>query len=294
MTEQRSVPDAPAAALISVIAPCYNAERYLEQALKSIYAQDYPNIEVIIVDDGSTDRSIEMLQALQPQYGFRLVTQANKGVSGALNTGLALANGTYVATPDLDDLMLPHSLSLRAAYLDAHADVGCVGALISYIDAEGRLIKHQTQAGIARLPFAGILANATVVGAPVSLYRMQAMRSVGGYDPDIKVQDFHMTLRIAAAGFAIHVLPDIVTLYRRHPNNLSRRYKVLLDADLRAIAPYRDHPAYPQGRVAVINKALKYAVVQDKRDAWRLVRSIPLRLMNRTTFRRVKRLLLRF
>lgn len=77
--------DAP---LVSVVAPCFNAEKYLEEALRSIYEQDYPNFEVIIVDDGSTDNSYAMLEQLQKVHGFQLYRQQNQGVSAALNFGL--------------------------------------------------------------------------------------------------------------------------------------------------------------------------------------------------------------
>lgn len=281
--------DAP---LVSVVAPCFNAEKYLEEALRSIYEQDYPNFEVIIVDDGSTDNSYAMLEQLQKVHGFQLYRQQNQGVSAALNFGLQHARGDYVATPDLDDIMLPHSLSVRAAYLDQHPEVGCVGALVIYIDSEGQETKRQNGNRIRQLDFDYLLGNAYVCGAPVSLYRMEALRAAGFYDPEIKVQDFQMTLRIASQGYQIHKLPVLVTRYRRHPDNLSRRYKVLLDADLRTIAPYQSHPAYERGRTELVNKALKYAVVADKRHAWQLLRSLPLRQWNRTTFRRLKRFLL--
>ncbi len=221
--------DAP---LVSVVAPCFNAEKYLEEALRSIYEQDYPNFEVIIVDDGSTDNSYAMLEQLQKVHGFQLYRQQNQGVSAALNFGLQHARGDYVATPDLDDIMLPHSLSVRAAYLDQHPEVGCVGALVIYIDSEGQETKRQNGNRIRQLDFDYLLGNAYVCGAPVSLYRMEALRAAGFYDPEIKVQDFQMTLRIASQGYQIHKLPVLVTRYRRHPDNLSRRYKVLLDADL--------------------------------------------------------------
>lgn len=278
--------------LVSIIAPCYNAEKYLEAALVSIYAQDYRNFEVIIVDDGSTDNSIAMLDALRAKYDFQFYSQANQGVSAALNHGLKYAKGQYVCTPDLDDIMLPASVRLRAEYLDAHPEVGCVGALIVYMDSDGNDTKTQKLSGIRQLSFDEILGEALVVGAPVSLYRMDALKAVNFYDPDIKVQDFQMTLKIAHRGFGMHILPVSVTRYRRHPNNLSRRYKVLLEADMRTIAPYCEHPAYARGRTAIINKALKYAVVGDKAYAWKLLRSIPLRQINRITLRRIKRLLL--
>jgi alpha-1,6-rhamnosyltransferase len=278
--------------LVSIIAPCYNAEKYLEAALDSIFAQDYGNFEVIIVDDGSTDKSVAMLQALQAKYDFQLYSHPNQGVSATLNLGLKYAKGVYVSTPDLDDIMLPSSVRIRAQYLDEHPEVGCVGALIVYMDSDGNDTKTQKLDGIKALSFDEILGDALVVGAPVSLYRMDALKAADFYDPEIRVQDFQMTLRIAYQGFGVHVLPVSVTRYRRHPNNLSRRYKVLLDADLRTIAPYQSHPAYGRALTAIINKALKYAVVTDKKHAWSLLRSIPLRQFNKTTLRRFKRLLL--
>ncbi|RJX81525.1 glycosyltransferase family 2 protein [Pseudomonas sp. LS-2] len=278
--------------LVSIIAPCYNAEKYLDVAMASIFAQDYQNFEVIVVDDGSSDNSVAMLQALQGKYDFQFYSQANQGVSAALNHGLKYARGEFVCTPDLDDIMLPSSVRLRADYLAQHPEVGCVGALIIYMDSDGNDTKTQKLASIQKLNFDEILGDAIVVGAPVSLYRMDALKAVNFYDPEIKVQDFQMTLRIASAGYEVHVLPVSVTRYRRHPNNLSRRYKVLLDADMRTIAPYRSHPAYGRGLTAIINKALKYAVVNDKKYAWSLLRSIPLRQFNKTTLRRFKRLLL--
>ncbi|KPY16062.1 Glycosyl transferase, group 2 protein [Pseudomonas coronafaciens pv. porri] len=277
--------------LVSIIAPCYNAERFLEDAIRSIFAQDYENFEVIVVDDGSTDNSIAMLEALQQRYSFQLYRQANQGVSAALNHGLQYAQGVYLSTPDLDDIMLPSSVRLRAEYLDKHPEVGCVGALVSYMDCDGNMIKCQSRDHIEYLSFDDVLRGAVVVGAPVALYRMKAMRDANGYDPEIKVQDFQATLRIAHLGYEMHVIPQIVTRYRRHPNNLSRKYKVLLDADLRAIEPYRDHPEYQRGRTLLVNKALKYAAVADKRYAWKLLRSIPFKYADRTTWRRCMRLL---
>ncbi|EPM73076.1 glycosyl transferase family protein, partial [Pseudomonas syringae pv. theae ICMP 3923] len=89
--------------MVSIVAPCYNAERFLDAAIQSIFAQDYENFEVIIVDDGSTDNSIAMLESLQERYPFQLYRQANQGVSAALNHGLQYAKGVYLSTPDWYD-----------------------------------------------------------------------------------------------------------------------------------------------------------------------------------------------
>lgn len=288
-TQQQAATQGP---LVSIIAPCYNAEKFLESALDSIFAQDYEHFEVIIVDDGSSDNSYAMLQALQAKYPFQLYQQCNQGVSAALNHGLRHARGVYVATPDLDDIMLPFSVRIRAEYLTQHPEVGIVGALITYMDCDGNNLKCQSRTEVECLHFDEVVRGAVVVGAPVALYRMQALREVGGYDPTIKVQDFQITLRIAARGYRIDVLPVKITRYRRHPNNLSRKYKVLLDADLQALSPYVEHPDYPSARVHALHKALKYAVTSDKPYAWKLLRDIPFKYMNTTTWRRFKRLIL--
>lgn len=283
--------DAP---LVSIIAPCYNAEKYLELAIASIYAQSYLNIEVIIVDDGSSDRSVAMLEALQKVHNFQFYRQANQGVSAALNHGLQYAKGTYVCTPDLDDIMLPESVAIRVAYLQEHPDAGLVGANSRYIDPDGKTLKDEKRTNSSHYDFADILAHARVCGAPVSLYRMEALKAANFYDPAIKVQDFQITLRIAHLGWFIDVIPVFITLYRRHPNNLSRRYRRMLEADLAAIAPYQDHPAYVAGRAQVIHKALKYAVVEDKRHALALLGQLPLSQWNRLTAQRIRRLVLRW
>ncbi|MDT3722477.1 glycosyltransferase family A protein [Pseudomonas oryzihabitans] len=139
--------------LISVIAPCLNAGPYLEEGLASIYAQDYPRFEVMVVDDGSTDDSVQQLPALQARCGFTLLAQINAGVSAALNTGLAHAQGKYVATPDLEDVVLPQSSRIRAAYLEEHPEHPCVGALVSFMGSDGNWLKDQHAAGVQLLDF---------------------------------------------------------------------------------------------------------------------------------------------
>ncbi|MFF7708718.1 glycosyltransferase [Pseudomonas sp. NPDC007930] len=276
--------------LVSIVAPCYNGEKYLALALEGIYAQTYANIEVIIVDDGSTDGSLALLEKLQPTYGFHLHHQQNQGVSAALNHGLKYAKGKYVATPDLDDIMLPESVAVRVAFMEEHPETGICSGNSRYIDAQGNVLKTEKRSHPSRYDFADILRNARVCGAPAALYRMAALEAANFYDPALQVQDFQITLRVTQAGYFVDALPVLITLYRRHPNNLSRRYKKVLIADLAAIAPYRAHPEYEAGYAVVLHKALKYAVREDRADAWRLLRQVPRRQWNRVTFQRFKRL----
>lgn len=281
----------PIAGLVSVVMPCFNNAAYIKQALCSVFEQTYSPMEVIVVDDGSTDDSAELLAQLQSRYAFTVVRQPNRGVSAALNLGLALAKGEFVITPDSDDVLLPQAVATRVSYLKRYPGVGLVGGKVIYTNAEGEETKREALQGMETYSFARLLANAHAVGAPVAMYRMAALRAVGFYNPAIRIQDFQITLRIAYAGYGVACVPTYITRYRRHGANLSRKYRQQLSDDLAAIAPYRDHPAWRAGRTAVINKALKYSVRDDHVLSWRLLRQVPIREWNAVTLKRARGLL---
>lgn len=279
--------------LVSVVCACFNISKYLDEAIASIYAQGYPNLELIVVDDGSTDDTYERLAMLRERHGFQLYRQANRGVSDALNHGLRHARGEFVMTPDLDDIVLPGALDTRVDYLLAHPEVGCVGGFNICIDSAGNEVARDgfSEGCVERWGFDAALAETLVVMPLTALYRMDAMKRADFFDPSIRVQDFQITLRIAAQGYEIHRLPAYMGRYRRHGSGLSGRYKLNYEADMQAIEPYRAHPNYRRARQLILNKALKKAVVQDGRYAWQLFRSVPLRAWGRVTLKRFWRFL---
>ncbi len=285
--------DAP---LVSVIVPCYNYAAYVGDTLRSVLAQDYVNFELIVVDDGSSDASAEVIETAlrgwEQHSGVRrveFVKQANQGVSAALNTGLAHARGELVATFDADDLMPPGRLALQVAYLCGQPRVGCLGGVAVRIDERGRqLPKKDKKRQVRRYDFPQALAAALVVGGNIAVYRREAMDAAGGYDPAIKIQDFQMTLKIAHAGYYVDVLPDVVTYYRKHGDSLSKNYKAELRYGLQVIQPYVQHACYQSGRARLITKALRLAVLHDKSYAWELFRQVPLRQWDRQLFKRLR------
>lgn len=281
--------------VVSVLVPCYNREQYIEEALLSILHQDYPRFELIVVDDGSQDGSAEKIEALAQRYNFQFYRQSNQGVSAALNYAFSFARGDLIATVDSDDVVLPGRLAIQASYMMEHPEVGCLGAKMLYVDARGRRLKGETGRQVERYAFAELLATAHAIGGGVAMYRREAMERVGGYDPDIRIQDFQMTLKISYLGYCVDVLPDLLICYRQHSDNLSRTaYKRQLDYDLMAISPYSEHPQYMAGVTSVINKALKRSVVYDKKYAWSLLLSIPPWRWDRATWRRLRHLLFKF
>lgn len=290
-----------ASPLVSVIVPCFNYGAYVGDALRSILEQDYPAIELIVIDDGSTDDSA--LRIEEVLSGWRsypavcrveFVRQPNQGVSAALNQGLNLARGEFVATFDADDVMVPGRIALQADYLIAHPQVGCVGGRALRIDQSGAVLPKKNKAReVRRYDFAQALAQALVVGGNLVMYRRDAMFAAGRYDPQLRVQDFQMTLKIAHAGYHVHVIPDAVTLYRKHEGGLSRDYLAEYRYGMRLLDLYRDHPAYESGKARLLTKILGPAVTQDKRFAWSLFAQIPLRQWDRQLFKRFRHLLLK-
>lgn len=283
--------------LVSILVPCFNHEHYIEECLLSILRQDYDNFELIVVNDGSTDASAEKIEALRQIHGFQFYQQENQGVSAALNTALNHAQGEFIITHDSDDVMLEGRVRRQVAYMQEHPEVGLLGAKVIYIDAEGTRIKHRVSdhGEVQRWTFDELLASAYAVGAPVALYRREAIDKVGGYDPKIKVQDFQMTLKIARLDYRVDILPDFVTLYRRHDTNISKvEYKSQLTYDLQVIEAYKDSPAYELARLAVINKALKESVVADKPFARGLFASVPVYRWNRLTWKRFRHFIFKY
>ncbi|WP_286785443.1 MULTISPECIES: glycosyltransferase family 2 protein [Pseudomonas] len=285
--------------LVSVIVPCYNYSAYVGQALLSILAQDYPNFELIIVDDGSTDDSVVVIErAIAGCESWSLVRrvrffcQSNQGVSAALNAGLAYAEGAFIATFDADDLMPPGRIYLQVNYLLAHPSVGCLGGKTIPIDERGNMLPtNMKRKSVLRFNFSEALAVALCVGGNVAMYRSDAMERVGNYDPEIKVQDFQMTLKIAYAGYGVAILPEVVTFYRQHGCSLSKDYKTEYQYNLKVIEPYSAHLSYESAWARVITKALHNAVIYDKRYAWELFRQVPLRQWDKKLLRRLRHFL---
>jgi GT2 family glycosyltransferase len=231
--------DTSAMPLVSIVVPAYNAARFLRPALDSLLAQTYPNIEIILLDDASTDATPE----IAAQYAGRIAyirQPKNLGIYDNVNAGIARARGDLIATYHADDIYLPTIVEAQVAYLCAHPYVGAVFCLAIFIDAEGlefgRMPLPPEVRGGRPLDYRTVLKTLLMyrnrfIACPTAMVRASVHRDVGVYRQARyrNTSDLDMWLRIARR-YPIAVLESHLIKYRRFHGNSSGRYHHLRTA----------------------------------------------------------------
>jgi glycosyltransferase involved in cell wall biosynthesis len=210
---------------VSVVIPVWNGERYLKQAIESILAQDFVDFELIVIDDGSTDRSAEIVSAFAHDPRVALHKQANAGVVAARNAGLRLAQAEFVAFLDADDIALPGRLVKQVAYLRAHPETAVIGSNISYFSDDDGVIRTQKfPFGTARVAIA--LETGNPLAQPSVMLRKTLAIDAGGYREAFRfgAEDYDLWLRLAEK-HPLDNLPEVLTLYRIHAGSLTHRLR---------------------------------------------------------------------
>ena len=206
---------------VSVIIPAYNGDRFLNSAIDSVLQQTYQDYEIIVIDDGSTDNTAQVVE----QYSnIRYFRQTNQGVAASRNLGLAAAMGEYIVFFDQDDLLLPHKLASQAALLNRDPKLGIINSGWQICDCN-----RQTVAGAIVEPWQQIPALSAadlIVWKPVFLGAMMFRRTwlerIGGFNINLEqTPDVDLVLRLAKIGCPAAWVKQITVLYRQHETNAS-------------------------------------------------------------------------
>lgn len=281
--------------LVTVIISSYNHAPYIEEAIDSVYTQTYPNIELLVVDDGSPDNSVEILTHLQKKYGFDLLIQQNKGLSKTLNETIARAKGEYIIQLGSDDIMLPERIAKQIAYIQDKPEVGICGSNMDMIDSDGNLLPEKDQKH-RHLPFRRLdfedffLDKKPGPMATTMMFRKEALQKVGGYDPTIRLEDVYIILAITKAGYLVDIIPDVLALYRKHPTNTYKNLPFMFENICKTYAIYKDQPGYNDIFMRICNSMFLKSSNKDKKLAKQVLKHIPFKYWNRKTFRGLVRL----
>ncbi len=190
---------------ISVIIPVYNGELYIQEAIESVFKQNYTPLEIIVIDDGSTDQTARVIKQLVGSVTY--VFQPNAGPAAARNRGLAIAQGEIIAFLDADDIWTDNKLDLQISYLLTHPECDLV---------MGRTVWFSTNEDKDNN------ANQLTWKLDCALFRRHVFEKVGRFDQSLILhEDMHWFWRALTQGIKIDFLDNTCIYYRRHQNNLT-------------------------------------------------------------------------
>jgi len=209
--------------LVSVILPCFNAEATLERALASVAQQDYSPLEVIAVDDGSADRTRDILASRKNIVQQVIRLPQNRGAAAARNAGLAVAKGEFVAFLDADDEWLPGKLSRQAAVIAAHPRMTFVSCNARVVDAAGRVVTPALADLLPESPADAwkVLLADTFVWTPAVLARRTSLSEAKGFDETLVIaEDQDLWIRLALLG-EVGFIDEVLAVIHERPGSLS-------------------------------------------------------------------------
>jgi len=259
---------------VSVLIPLFNRIAYIESTIHSVLSQDHPDVELIVVDDGSTDGGNKLAERYASEGKLTLLYhpgRINRGQSAALNLALGHASGEYIAILDSDDLFMPGKLSAQVAYLREHPEVGLVYGNGQGVDADGRFIYHINYDRRPELsdPNA-VLMDCYFLLPQNSLVRHSVYEQVGAFDESLRSgQDHDMLIRIAEVTQLAHIPVDVFR-YRRHGDSISAKgTETRWRCGLKILSKAQSRYPYKRGtlirRRAVVNFRLGQALLKNRR-----------------------------
>ncbi len=215
---------------VSVIIPVYNGGKYISHAIESVLAQTYKEMEIIVADDGSADRTAEIVKSYQQTHGLIdkrknliYIYQKNQGTAAARNKGIVNSTGEYIALLDHDDIWEPEKIELQVKYMIEHQEVGMVHSDAGFIDKDGNLIddmKRPKGFTVYGRCFKELFVQ-NKIRASTAFIRRSCLDKVGLFDEAIKyVEDWDLWLRIARE-FRVGYIDRILAFYRLHDANIS-------------------------------------------------------------------------
>jgi len=227
---------------VSVVIAAYNRAHLIAETLDSVLGQSFQDFEVIVVDDGSTDHTREVMARFGPRVQY--IYQSNRGPSAARNLGVRQAQGSWISIQDSDDLSAANHLSILHGYADAHPNVGMVFANGAYLGGpehkRNTIIPAAKSRSLAeRGVHLGDIFDRSIVRLQAALISKAAYEKVGGHDESLRIcMDLDLSFRLLM-NFPIAYIDKVVFSYRRHEGNTGRNEELRLTENIRVIEKLR-------------------------------------------------------
>lgn len=232
----RRLPRPSSNPVVSLVIPCFNQAHFLAQAIESVLEQTYPEVEIVVVDDGSGDNTFEIATRYP---GVRCVQQANLGVAAARNAGFARSVGEFIVFLDADDRLLPNAIEVGVDALARHPEAGFVAGRCRDVGADGHHLASALQPIVNHDHYVALLESCFIWSGSSVMYRRGVIEEIGAFDQDrVAGDDYKLYLDIARR-CPIHCHGRVVTEYRRHGMNMTRNPGLVLATQLSVLRSQR-------------------------------------------------------
>ena len=265
--EQREFPP-----LVSVLLASYNHEKYVEAAVRSVMAQKGVSFELIVVDDGSSDSSPQILERLQKKFHFQYVHRPNKGLVPTMNELLSMAKGKYFCSLASDDVMPPDRLRIQSHYMETHRSKPVSFGQVIRMDSEGNLDRApdpRYTSAVPEVTFADIFLGRKELHGCTEMIECEIFRSMGGYSDEFVIEDLQMMLMFLHRYEPLPVLNTVCCYYRTHSTNISGHKDWLYENTLKVIDKYSSHKLYKKARNIWMSHWFSSLCYADKKEALR-------------------------
>lgn len=252
---------------VTIVLPTYNQAQYLPDTLNSIFDQTYRDFELVVVNDGSTDETANILRDYRRMFDFQLIEQENQGLPTALNIGFGHSSGRYLTWTSSDNLLLPKMLETLVLELENYPSVGVVYSDWAFIDSEGRAISDFRTVDYDK----DLLLGYNFIHCSF-LFRKLCMDQVGGYDPNfIYGEDWEFWIRVSRS-FGMRHVPMILYSYRIHGQTMTddliheKAPRRMNDKEFRSYRRRQSYLGWYFGKIKwrLVTRKLGY----DPRDEW--------------------------
>lgn len=234
--------------LVSIVIPCYNHEGFVQETIQSVIEQDYKNIELIIIDDGSADNSVEVIKEMLPACEERFTRfefrhRPNKGLCATLNEALEWCKGEFFAPVASDDILRKYKTSTQVDYLNKNpSSIGVFGGVELIYEDTGVRKNIVKRPGVYN--FKDIFLHEYTLPAPTQLLRLELVREIDGYKEDLAIEDWSMWLFLTEHGGTLDYINTVFTSYRQHDGNLSSQFDKMHSSRLQIIELFKSSFLY--------------------------------------------------
>lgn len=240
--------------LVSVVIACYNHENFVQDCVQSIIDQTYENIELIIIDDGSKDGSVEKIQemifACEKRFKrFEFRHRSNKGLSATLNEALEWCEGEYFSPTASDDMMFSKKITTQVKFFLENLDNKIVGLFSGYqIINKENIILDKIVKKEKKYNFNDLIMHNFDLPAPTAMLKLNEVKMIGGYNENLKIEDWYMWLKLTEFGSELLYINQPLVKYRSHDDNISKKLVLMNQERLKVLDCFSENIKYPMAK----------------------------------------------